>query len=142
MARDDPARHDDVGPRHAARDGTWNPEQRPEADVNIEFQSTSQRADEAIKLAFFFREAIENTPPTIRPRWATTCQHGFGAFMDIVPAISLRETSAGCTPARVGTPRASADRRLHYVLGQGFSPGTERGADHAERGGATNQCEG
>ncbi len=38
-------------------DGTWNPEQRPEADVNIEFQSTAKRADEAMKLAFFFREA-------------------------------------------------------------------------------------
>ena len=33
-------------------DGTWNPEQRPEADVNIEFQSTAKKADEAMKLAF------------------------------------------------------------------------------------------
>src|SRR5580765_8171971 len=40
-------------------DGTWNPEQRPEAAVNVEFQSTSLRADEAMKLAFFFRTANE-----------------------------------------------------------------------------------
>src|SRR5215468_12659547 len=38
-------------------DGTWNPEQRPEADVNIEFLNTSKFADQAMKLAFFFREA-------------------------------------------------------------------------------------
>src|ERR1044071_2454443 len=40
-------------------DGTWSPEQRPEADVNIEFQGTSQRADDAMKLAFFFQAANE-----------------------------------------------------------------------------------
>src|SRR5579859_2420601 len=38
-------------------DGTVNPEQRPEADINIEFQSNSRLADEAMKLAFFFSDA-------------------------------------------------------------------------------------
>src|SRR5881296_4138948 len=37
-------------------DGTVSPEQRPEADVNIEFQSTAKRADEAMKLAFLFKD--------------------------------------------------------------------------------------
>jgi len=32
-------------------DGTVNPEQRPEADVNIEFRSTSKLADQSMKLA-------------------------------------------------------------------------------------------
>ena len=40
-------------------DGTISPEQRPEADVNIEFQSTAKRADDAMKLAFLFRDANE-----------------------------------------------------------------------------------
>jgi hypothetical protein len=40
-------------------DGTVNPEQRPEADVNIEFRSTSKLADPSMKLAFLFRIANE-----------------------------------------------------------------------------------
>ncbi len=77
-------------------DGTWNPEQRPEADVNIEFQSTAKRSDEAMKLAFFFREANE--------KYATDYPAAVGShmtntdstpFMDIVPAISLRENERG-----------------------------------------------
>src|SRR5258707_928039 len=38
-------------------DGTLSPEQRPEADVNVEFQSTAKFADQAMRLAFFFRDA-------------------------------------------------------------------------------------
>ena len=77
-------------------DGTWNPEQRPEADVNIEFQSTAQRAEEAMKLAFFFREANEkyatDYPAAVGPHMTNTDS---GAFMDIVPSISLRENERG-----------------------------------------------
>jgi Peptidase family M28 len=77
-------------------DGTWNPEQRPEADVNIEFQSTSKKADEAMKLAFFFREANEkyatDYPAAVGPHMTNTDS---GPFMDIVPAISLRENERG-----------------------------------------------
>ena len=77
-------------------DGTWNPEQRPEADVNIEFQSTAKRADEAMKLAFFFREANEkyatDYPAAVGPHMTNTDS---GPFMDIVPAISLRENERG-----------------------------------------------
>jgi len=77
-------------------DGTWNPEQRPEADVNIEFQSTAKRADEAMKLAFLFREANEkyatDYPAAVGPHMTNTDS---GPFMDIVPAISLRENERG-----------------------------------------------
>jgi hypothetical protein len=77
-------------------DGTWNPEQRPEADVNIEFQSTSKRADEAMKLAFFFREANEkfatDYPAAVGPHMTNTDST---PFMDFVPAISLRENERG-----------------------------------------------
>jgi hypothetical protein len=77
-------------------DGSWSPEQRPEADVNIEFQSTALRADEAMKLAFLFRDANE--------RFATDYPAAVGShmtntdstpFMDFVPAISLRENERG-----------------------------------------------
>ena len=52
-------------------DGKVNPEQRREADVNIEFAGTSKIAAEAQKLAWFFRRRTTNTRPTIRPRSAT-----------------------------------------------------------------------
>jgi hypothetical protein len=77
-------------------DGTLDPEQRPEADVNIEFQSTAKRADEAMKLAFLFRDANE--------RFATDYPAAVGShmtntdssqFMDLIPAISLRENERG-----------------------------------------------
>jgi hypothetical protein len=38
-------------------DGTVSPEQRPEADINIELQSAAKFADQAMKLAFSFRDA-------------------------------------------------------------------------------------
>lgn len=77
-------------------DGTWNPEQRPEADVNIEFQSTAKLADEAMKLAFFFRASNEkyatDYPAAVGPHMTNTDST---PFMDIVPAISLRENERG-----------------------------------------------
>ena len=77
-------------------DGTWNPEQRPEADVNIEFQSTALRAEEAMKLAFFFREANEryatDYPAAVGPHMTNTDST---PFMDLTPAISLRENERG-----------------------------------------------
>ena len=77
-------------------DGTWNPEQRPEADVNIEFQSTAKRADDAMKLAFFFRDANEkyatDYPAAVGPHMTNTDST---PFMDLVPAISLRENERG-----------------------------------------------
>ncbi len=77
-------------------DGSWNPEQRPEADVNIEFQSTARRADEAMKLAFFFRAANEkfatDYPAAVGPHMTNTDST---PFMDLVPAISLRENERG-----------------------------------------------
>lgn len=77
-------------------DGRWNPQQRPEADVNIEFQSTSKYADEAMKLGFFFRDANEkyatDYPAAVGPHMTNTDST---PFMDLVPAISLRENERG-----------------------------------------------
>ena len=77
-------------------DGTWNPDQRPEADVNIEFQSTSEFSDDAMKLAFFFRDANEkyarDYPAAVGSHMSSTDSV---PFMDTVPSISLRENERG-----------------------------------------------
>ena len=77
-------------------DGTWNPDQRPEADINIEFQSTSRFADRAMRLAFFFREANEryatDYPAAVGPHMTNTDST---PFMDLAPSISLRENERG-----------------------------------------------
>ncbi|MEO7455330.1 MAG: M28 family peptidase, partial [Gemmatimonadaceae bacterium] len=57
-------------------DGTLAPEQRPEADVNIEFQSTSKMAAEAQKLAWVFHGANEkyatDYPAAVGPHMTNT----------------------------------------------------------------------
>jgi hypothetical protein len=77
-------------------DGTLGREQRPEADVNVEFQSTSKHADEAMKLAFAFRDANEafatDYPAAVGSHMTNTDS---SQFMDLVPAISLRENERG-----------------------------------------------
>ncbi|HEY8540558.1 MAG TPA: M28 family peptidase [Steroidobacteraceae bacterium] len=77
-------------------DGTLSPTQRPEADVNIEFAMTSRFALEAMKLAFFFRDANEkyatDYPAAVGHHMTNTDSV---PFMDLVPAISLRENERG-----------------------------------------------
>ncbi len=77
-------------------DGTMSPEQRPEADVNIEFQSASKMAPESQKLAWFFHTANEkyatDYPAAVGPHMTNTDS---APFQDIVPAISLRENERG-----------------------------------------------
>ena len=81
-------------------DGSYSPEQRPEADVNIEFQSTAKMVDAAQKLAWFFKAANEkyatDYPAAVGPHMTNTDST---PFMDLVPAISLRENERG---AQVG----------------------------------------
>ena len=73
-------------------DGTLRKEQRREADVNIEFQENSKMAVEAMKLAFFFRNANEryatDYPATVGNHMQSTDSV---PFSDHIPAISLRE---------------------------------------------------
>jgi len=77
-------------------DGTLASEQRAEADVNVEFQSTSKRADDAMKLAYLFRDANEkfatDYPAAVGSRMTNTDS---SQFMDLIPAISLRENERG-----------------------------------------------
>jgi hypothetical protein len=77
-------------------DGTLGPEQRPEADVNVEFQSTAKFADQAMRLAFFFRDANEkyatDYPAAVGHHMTNTDST---PFMDHVAAISVRENERG-----------------------------------------------
>jgi len=71
-------------------------EQRAEADVNIEFQSTSKHAEAAAKLAWAFRAANDryatHYPAAVGPHMTNTDST---PFMDEVPSISVRENERG-----------------------------------------------
>ena len=77
-------------------DGTVSMDQRPEADVNIEFQSNSDLSEESMELAFFFKAAADeyNTdyPATVGPHMTNTDST---PFMNQVPSISHRENERG-----------------------------------------------
>jgi hypothetical protein len=72
------------------------PEQRREADVNIEFQASSRQAEGAQKLAWAFRAANDkyasDYPAAVGPHMTNTDST---PFMDLVPSISLRENERG-----------------------------------------------
>jgi len=75
------------------KDGSMSKEQRPEADVNIEYQVTSKFAEEAMQLARKFQFANEkyatDYPANIGPHMTNTDST---PFQDLVPALSLRES--------------------------------------------------
>jgi len=77
-------------------DGTVSKEQRPEADVNIEFQSASTMSTESQKLAWIFATANEkyatDYPASVGQHMTNTDSD---PFKDIVAAISLRENERG-----------------------------------------------
>jgi len=77
-------------------DGTLNPEQRPEADVNIEFQSNSKMSEASQKLAWALHAVNDkyatDYPAQVGPHMTNTDS---APFQDIVPAISLRENERG-----------------------------------------------
>jgi hypothetical protein len=78
------------------KDGSMSKDQRPEADVNIEYQVTSKFAEAAMELAHKFQFANEkyatDYPASVGPHMSNTDS---GPFMELVPAISLRELERG-----------------------------------------------
>ena len=105
-------------------DGEVSRDQRPEADVNIEFQSNSDLVEESMKLAFAFKAAADeyNTdyPATVGPHMTNTDST---PFMNEVASISLRENERGAhtgagwnptwhTPLDVWTMFSDNDFRL------------------------------
>ncbi len=77
-------------------DETLAPEQRPEADVNVEFQGTSKFAAQAQQLAWTFHAANEkyatDYPASVGSHMTNTDS---APFQDFVAAISLRENERG-----------------------------------------------
>jgi len=77
-------------------DGTLSKEQRPEADVNVEFQANSKMAADSQKLAWAFQAANEkyatDYPAAVGNHMTNTDS---GPFQDIVAAISVRENERG-----------------------------------------------
>ena len=77
-------------------DHTVSKEQRPEADVNVEFQSNSKMAKESQQLAWIFANANErfaaDYPATVGQHMTNTDS---APFQDIVASISLRENERG-----------------------------------------------
>ena len=78
------------------KDGSVSEHQRPEADVNIEFQSRSKFATGAQELAWAFRDANEkyatDYPAAVGNHMTNTDST---PFMDLVPSLSLRELERG-----------------------------------------------
>lgn len=77
-------------------DGTLPPAQRPEADVNIEYQSVSKMAADSQAFAWMFSQANEkyaaNYPATVGSHMTNTDSV---PFQDLIPSISMRENERG-----------------------------------------------
>jgi len=77
-------------------DGTLAKEQRPEADVNIEFQMNSKMALQSQALAWALHSAnaryATDYPAQVGPHMTNTDS---GPFQDIIAAVSLRENERG-----------------------------------------------
>jgi hypothetical protein len=78
------------------KDGTVSEHQRPEADVNIEFQSQSKMAAQAAELAWAFAASNEkyatDYPAVVGNHMTNTDST---PFQDLVPSLSLRELERG-----------------------------------------------
>jgi len=78
------------------KDGSMSKDQRPEADVNIEYAMTAKTADAAMLLAHKFQLANEkyatDYPANIGPHMTNTDSD---PFKDLTAAISLRECERG-----------------------------------------------
>jgi hypothetical protein len=77
-------------------DGTVSKDQRPEADVNIEFQASSKMAADSQQLAWTLQRANEkfatDYPAHVGGHMTNTDS---GPFQDLLPAISVRELERG-----------------------------------------------
>ncbi len=111
-------------------DGTVSSEQRPEADVNIEFQVDSKFAEQSHELAWIFQAANEkyatDYPASVGSHMTNTDS---GPFQDLVASISLRENERGTQvgagwdphwhqPTDVYTTFSDKDFRLGLNAGQ------------------------
>jgi hypothetical protein len=77
-------------------DGTMSKEQRPEADINIEFQSNSKFAAESQALAWVLERSNEkyasDYPASVSSHMTNTDS---SSFMELIPSLSVRENERG-----------------------------------------------
>jgi hypothetical protein len=77
-------------------DGSVSPEQRPEADINVEFQEKSKFAAQSQSLAWALEDANEqyatDYPVTVGKHMTNTDSH---EFQDDVASVSVRENERG-----------------------------------------------
>ncbi|WP_337172406.1 M20/M25/M40 family metallo-hydrolase [Gemmatimonas aurantiaca] len=77
-------------------DGTIPKDQRPEADVNIEFQANSKMAKQSAELAWALHGAntkyATDYPAQVGPHMTNTDS---GPFQDLVASVSMRENERG-----------------------------------------------
>ncbi len=92
-------------------DGTLPPEQRPEADVNVEFAGASKMVSDSQALAWALKSANDryatDYPATVGNRMSNTDSV---PFQDIVAAVSLREAE------RLSQVGAGWDPTWHTIL--------------------------
>ncbi len=92
-------------------DGSLPPEQRPEADVNVEFAGTAKMASDSQALAWALKNANDryatDYPATVGNRMSNTDSV---PFQDIVASVSLREAE------RLSQVGAGWDPTWHTVL--------------------------
>ena len=96
------------------KDGTMSKEQRPEADVNIEYQITAKFADAAMLLAHKFQLANEkyatDYPAALGPHMTNTDS---GPFQDYVRRSAFAKPNAAPDRKRLGPASSSTERRVH-----------------------------
>ena len=100
-------------------DATVAPSQRPEADINVEFQSQAKQAEGAQRLAWAFFRANEayasDYPVSIGPHMTNTDST---PFMDLVPAISVRENERGTQIGAGWDPHWHQPTDLYATFGE------------------------
>ena len=117
-------------------DGTISPEQRPEADVNIEFQVTSKTAAESMKLAWIFEVANEHLCDRLPGDGRQPHdQHRLGS----VPGSgAVDQPARERARAQIGSgwdPQWHQPTDVFTTLhGQGLSARSQRRPDNARRG--------
>ena len=114
-----------------------SPEQRREADVNIEFAGSSKFAAEAAEMAWYFRRSNDkyatDYPAAVGDRMSNTDS---GSFQDLCPAISLRENERLSQTGTGWNPTWHQPIDVYSTFSdKDFRLGLERRADDTERGG-------
>jgi len=100
------------------KDGTVSKDQRPEADINIEYAMTAKMADTAMLLAHKFQIANEkyatDYPANIGPHMTNTDSD---PFKDLTAAISLREAERGAQIGNGWDPHHHQPTDLYATFG-------------------------